>query len=177
MANCLPRYPVSRWRLQPSTTNYNSHQGRRQVTRADELIAYIETNRVALTWRARRFVGDEAEDVLQDAALRAWTHVGSFRGDATVGTWFVRVLINTALMRARHNQVALRFSGPPVRVDLRTTPANAEDLVYLREIEEWVDQMSPAKQRAYQKVINGDPIGANAQVFWMRKELWARASE
>jgi RNA polymerase sigma-70 factor (ECF subfamily) len=46
----------------------------------------------------------EAEDVLQDAYLDAYRHVGDFRGDAQVGTWLARIVINQALMRLRRRK-------------------------------------------------------------------------
>jgi RNA polymerase sigma-70 factor (ECF subfamily) len=46
----------------------------------------------------------EAEDVLQDAYLDAYRHMGEFRGDAQLGTWLVRIVANHALMRLRRQK-------------------------------------------------------------------------
>jgi RNA polymerase sigma-70 factor (ECF subfamily) len=43
----------------------------------------------------------EAEDALQEAYLRAWRALGSFRADAKLSTWLVRIVINEALGRLR----------------------------------------------------------------------------
>lgn len=43
----------------------------------------------------------EAEDALQEAYLRAWSAIGSFRADAKLSTWLVRIVINEALGRLR----------------------------------------------------------------------------
>ena len=43
----------------------------------------------------------EAEDVLQEAYLRAWRALGSFRADAKLSTWLTRIVINEALGRLR----------------------------------------------------------------------------
>lgn len=45
----------------------------------------------------------EAEDALQDAYLRAFDAIGSFRGDAKLSTWLARIVANEALMRVRKN--------------------------------------------------------------------------
>jgi RNA polymerase sigma-70 factor (ECF subfamily) len=47
---------------------------------------------------ALRLVGsrDDALDVLQEAYLRAYRHLGSFRGDAQVTTWLYRIVANSA---------------------------------------------------------------------------------
>lgn len=43
----------------------------------------------------------ETEDALQDAYLRAWRAIGTFRDDAQLSTWLVRIVINEALGRLR----------------------------------------------------------------------------
>jgi RNA polymerase sigma-70 factor (ECF subfamily) len=45
----------------------------------------------------------EAEDVVQQAYLSAFAHLGEFRGEARFGTWLTRIAINEALARARLN--------------------------------------------------------------------------
>jgi len=46
----------------------------------------------------------EAEDALQDAYLAAYRGIRGFRGDAQLGTWLTRIVINTALMRLRRQK-------------------------------------------------------------------------
>ncbi|MEY8875963.1 MAG: RNA polymerase sigma factor [Leptothrix sp. (in: b-proteobacteria)] len=43
----------------------------------------------------------ETEDALQEAYLRAWRAIGSFRAEARLSTWLVRIVINEALGRRR----------------------------------------------------------------------------
>ncbi len=45
----------------------------------------------------------EAEDALQEAYLRAWRALPSFRADARLSTWLVRIVINEALGRLRRS--------------------------------------------------------------------------
>lgn len=49
----------------------------------------------------------EAEDVVQETYLKAFTRLGQFRGDARFSTWITRIAINTARMQARgaHSQM------------------------------------------------------------------------
>jgi RNA polymerase sigma-70 factor, ECF subfamily len=58
---------------------------------------------------ARSVVRDdsEAEDVVQEAYGRAFTHLREFRGDASIGTWLARIVLNEALgrLRRRHQTV------------------------------------------------------------------------
>jgi RNA polymerase sigma-70 factor, ECF subfamily len=52
---------------------------------------------------ARGVVRDdaEAEDIVQEAYLRAFTHMDSFRGEASIFTWLTRIVINEANGRLR----------------------------------------------------------------------------
>ena len=43
----------------------------------------------------------ETEDALQEAYLRAWRALASFRADAKLSTWLVRIVVNEALGRLR----------------------------------------------------------------------------
>jgi RNA polymerase sigma-70 factor (ECF subfamily) len=43
----------------------------------------------------------ETEDAVQDAYLNAWRALGSFRDDAKLSTWLVRIVMNEALKRVR----------------------------------------------------------------------------
>ncbi len=52
---------------------------------------------------ARSVVRDdsEAEDVLQEAYLKAFASLGSFRSDSSLSTWLIRIVINEGLQRLR----------------------------------------------------------------------------
>ena len=52
----------------------------------------------------------EAEDVLQEAYMRAFSSISGFRGDAALATWLSRIVINEALARLRKKR---RFSTVP----------------------------------------------------------------
>ncbi len=44
---------------------------------------------------------DDAADALQDALISAMRHAASFRGDAQLGTWLHRIVVNACLDRLR----------------------------------------------------------------------------
>ena len=52
-----------------------------------------------LYWQVRRIVlmHDDANDVLQNAFLKAWNALDSFHGDSKVFTWMTRICINESL--------------------------------------------------------------------------------
>ena len=46
---------------------------------------------------------DDTQDALQDAYMRGWRALASFRADARLSTWLVRIVINEALERLRRH--------------------------------------------------------------------------
>ena len=43
----------------------------------------------------------EAEEILQDAFVKAYRRLGTFRGESSFGTWFYRILYNLCLTHVR----------------------------------------------------------------------------
>jgi RNA polymerase sigma-70 factor (ECF subfamily) len=52
---------------------------------------------------------DDAEDVVQEAMMKVWKHLGRFEGRAALSTWLHRIVANTAIdhLRARRQGVKL----------------------------------------------------------------------
>lgn len=75
-------------------------------TRAYALLVDRHKDR-ALTL-ALRFVGNrqEAEELAQDAFLKAFRNLSQFRGEAKFGTWFYRILYNLCMSRLRRRMSA-----------------------------------------------------------------------
>ena len=65
-----------------------------------------------LYWQIRRIVltHDDANDVLQNTFLKAWNGLGSFQGEAKIGTWLSRIAINESLDFLRRNKHVLSSS-------------------------------------------------------------------
>jgi RNA polymerase sigma-70 factor (ECF subfamily) len=65
-------------------------------------------------------VPQDAEEVAQDAFVRAWTHLGKFRGDSAFKTWLLTITWNRAMSRRRsvagwfHRSVAIGDVVEPV---------------------------------------------------------------
>lgn len=58
-------------------------------------------------WTARRIVGnhEDADDVAQEAFIKAYLALGDFRGGASFFTWIYRIAVNLALNAARKRQL------------------------------------------------------------------------
>ncbi|HEX3131486.1 MAG TPA: RNA polymerase sigma factor [Thermoanaerobaculia bacterium] len=111
--------------------------------------------------RAILFDDAEAEDVMQDAYVRAWSHLEQFAGRSSFATWLTRIAVHEALARARRGRRQVRLedgteetmrslspaeAGPEQRAiqsDLRNTlevamealPESFRSILMLREIE------------------------------------------
>ncbi len=70
----------------------------------------------------------DAEDVAQDAFLKAFEHLNDFQGDSRFYTWLVRIAVNEALMRLRKRR--------PNQVSLEE-PIETEDDLLPREVADW----------------------------------------
>ena len=49
----------------------------------------------------------EAEDVVQETYVRAFTHLDGFRGDSALATWLARIAVNEALGRLRRQRASV----------------------------------------------------------------------
>lgn len=74
---------------------------------------------------------EDAEDVLQEAFLKAYSHLDTFQGQSKFYTWLVRIAVNEALMKLRK-----RKADRTVSLDEPTD--TGEDTV-VREIAVWGD--------------------------------------
>jgi RNA polymerase sigma-70 factor (ECF subfamily) len=78
----------------------------------DSFRAIMQAHNRKLYRIARSIVGNnsDAEDVLQEAYVRAFTRLEDFRGDSTLSTWFARIVINESLGRLRKRRRQMKLS-------------------------------------------------------------------
>jgi RNA polymerase sigma-70 factor (ECF subfamily) len=63
---------------------------------------------------------EEAEELVQDAFVRAYRNLSSFRGDSAFRTWFYRILYNVCMSRVRQRarrEPLLRLEDQPAMSD------------------------------------------------------------
>lgn len=72
---------------------------------------------------------EDAEDVLQETFLKAYSHLDTFQGQSKFYTWIVRIAVNEALMKLRK-----RKSSKTVSLD---EPTDTGEETMVREIAVW----------------------------------------
>lgn len=107
---------------------------------------------------------EDAEDVLQDAFLKAFEHLPDFREDARFYTWIVRIAVNEALMKLRKRRTSRE-------VPMEDTEGDDGE-VLVREFADW--KPNPEQQFAQseleeilQGAVNSLPPGFRT-VFYLR---------
>src|SRR5258708_39112125 len=68
---------------------------------ASAFVAIMRHNNQRLYRLARGVLRDEAEaeEVVQESYLRAFTHLDGFKGESTLATWLARIVLNEAPRR------------------------------------------------------------------------------
>jgi len=111
---------------------------------------------------ARSIVGEpaEAEDVVQETFVRAWTRLATWEGRASFSTWLCKVAVHEALARARKSR---RFAALP---DLERAAASTGPPRPARDPER--DAASGELRRAIEAAVDGLPESLRA-VFALRE--------
>jgi RNA polymerase sigma-70 factor (ECF subfamily) len=126
----------------------------------DELLV---RHRGALYGAARRFTDnhEDAEDLVQDAMLRAFINIQRFRGEARFGTWLTAIVNNAALSMKRKKKTACWISiddtgkelyGSP-RWDLPDSHLSPEQEIIWEELLSILKTAISAQSPEYQIVV------------------------
>jgi RNA polymerase sigma-70 factor (ECF subfamily) len=100
---------------------------------------------------------EDAEDVLQEAFLKAYEHLDQFQGQSRFYTWIVRIAVNQALMKLRK-----RKSDRSVSLD--DTIDTGEDTV-AREIAAWDENPEQQYSREEINEILGSAIDGLQPIY------------
>ena len=73
--------------------------------------AIMQSNNRRLFRLARGILrnNSEAEDVVQETYVRAFTHLEQFRGDSSLSTWLSRIAMNEAMGRVRKKPTVVQW--------------------------------------------------------------------
>jgi RNA polymerase sigma-70 factor (ECF subfamily) len=124
---------------------------------ARELFSQIVTRQQRRASRiAWHYLGDaaDADEAVQDALVKAYTHIGSFQRNLSFEVWFTRILINGCLDRQKARMRRSRWLVPVTDASERDQNAvvhasrpgdrSPEDLLIARE---WRDRLTDAVKR------------------------------
>ena len=101
---------------------------------------------------------EDAEDVLQEAFLKAFTHLDRFEGGSRFYTWLVRIAVNESLMKLRK-----RRNGKMVSLDEPVETGDDQSLV--REIAVWDDTPESRYSQTEMKTILDQAIDSLEPIY------------
>jgi len=126
---------------------------------------------------------NEAEDVVQDTYVRAFTHLADFRGDSSLSTWLSRIAINEALGRLRRERPAVELSSLPhgtleaqiIQFPLMSAADDPEKSMAQREIQHVVegaiDELpEPFRIVFITRVVEGMNVEETAEILSLKPE-------
>ena len=125
---------------------------RRRDSRAFRQVMMLNNQRLFRTARAFMNSDADAEDVVQEAYVCAFERLDSFRGDAALSTWLVRIVVNEARQRLRNqkHQVAVDTVGESANSPVVLAFPGSEDPSMIASrtelrhlLEEAIDALAP----------------------------------
>lgn len=124
----------------------------------------------------------EAEDVVQETYVRAFTHLDSFRGDSSLATWLARIAMNEALGRLRARRPGVEWTSLPpgtleaqiIQFPLSATP-DPEKTMAQREIQHVVEHAIDDLPEAFRlvfitRVVEGMNVEETAEILGLKPE-------
>ena len=145
----------------------------------DAFRTIIKTNNQGHARRPRVVRNDsEAEDIVQEAYVRAFAHLDAFRGDSSLATWLSRIVINEALGRLRKRRRTVAMPENP-QAEIIRFPLNPSDdperTMAQRQILQLVERATDSLPDVYRtvfvaRVIEGLSIEETADLLGVRPQ-------
>jgi RNA polymerase sigma-70 factor (ECF subfamily) len=117
---------------------------------------------------------DEAEDVLQQAYLNAYTHLDQFAGEAQFSTWLTRIAVNQALAHRRKRGIPFEDQGETEVADTKTLdPERQAAASELRNLmEEEVEALPDAFRATFvMREVEGLSTNETAETLGISEDL------
>jgi RNA polymerase sigma-70 factor (ECF subfamily) len=125
----------------------------------------------------------EAEDVVQETYVRAFTNLERFRGDSSLATWLARIAMNEALGRLRRQRPTIDLStlapgvleAQIIQFPLSAMPDDPEKSMAQREIQHVVEHAIDELPEAFRivfmtRVIEGMSVEETADILDLKPE-------
>jgi RNA polymerase sigma-70 factor (ECF subfamily) len=125
----------------------------------------------------------EAEDVVQETYVRAFTHLTDFRGESSLSTWLSRIAMNEALGRLRRERPSIELASLPqgaleaqiIQFPLMSAADDPEKSMAQREIQHVVegaiDELpEPFRIVFITRVLEGMNVEETAEILDLKPE-------
>lgn len=139
-------------------------------TAFEELVNRYEKKIFRLTMNITRN-NEDAEDAMQDAFMKAYSHLSTFEEGSRFYTWLVRIAANEALMRLRKRRPNQFSLDEPIEGDEEVIP---------REIEDW----GPSPEQRYaqsemREILNNviDQLSPDFRVVFVLRDIEGLSTE
>ena len=130
-----------------------------------------------LYWQIRRLVlsHDDANDILQNTFIKAWTNIEYFRGDAKMSTWLYRIALNECLTFLNKQRASQQLSIDEADTEIvnqlesdtyfdgdETQKVFLQAIKQLPEKQQMIFNLKYFKEKKYEEIseILGTSIGA-----------------
>ena len=158
---------------------------RRALARDDTAFRIIMERHNRRLYRIARGIlrnDTEAEDVVQEAYVSAFTHLDGFRGDSSLATWLSHITMNEALGRLRRERLAVdldTFEAQRTEAQIiqfpQTTSDDPERTMAQREILQLVERATDNLPEIFRivfitRVIEGMSVEETADLLGLRPE-------
>jgi RNA polymerase sigma-70 factor (ECF subfamily) len=125
----------------------------------------------------------EAEDVVQETYVRAFTHLEQFRGESSLSTWLSRIAMNEALGRLRRERPGVEISSLPqgaleaqiIQFPLASAIDDPERSMAQREIQHVIEGVidelpEPFRLVLMTRVVEGMNVEETAEILDLKPE-------
>jgi RNA polymerase sigma-70 factor, ECF subfamily len=171
----------------PQAPSGDAELVRRALERDEAAVrAILKANNRRLFRLARGILRNdsEAEDVVQEAYVRAFTHLAEFRGASSLSTWLSRIAMNEALGRLRRARPGVELDAVPesaheaqiIPFPISTSAADDPEKSMARReiqnvIEDAIDELPGAFRLVFiARVVEGMSIEETAATFDLKPE-------
>ena len=131
--------------------------------------AFAATHReraLRLAWRLVGGDGAAAEDVVQDAFVKAYQGLPRFRDEAAISTWFYRILVRRAYSYLRWRRVRERFGGEAPEEPADPAARALPDPALRQRIAEALDALPRGQRDAFVLVrLEGFSVNEAAEIM------------
>ena len=170
----------------PAVSPDESELVRRSLARDDQAFRIIMSRYNRRLYRIARGIvrnDSDAEDIVQEAYVKAFMHLANFRGESSLATWLSRITVNEALGRLRRKRTRKEVSrvedqrteAEIIPFPQMTTNEDPEKMMAQRQILKLVEQATDNLPENFRlvfvtRVIEGMNVEETAEILGIPPE-------